>query len=63
MDKSILLLIFAGIALAFLHTPETTTILSIIAVLVMGSVKVFWMLIQAFSQSAVQPRTAPVRNS
>ena len=63
MDRSILLLIVAGIALAFLHTPETTTIFAIIAALVMGSIRICWMLIQAFSQSAVQPRTAPVQNS
>ena len=63
MDKSILLLIFAGIALAFLHTPETTMIITIIAALVMGSIKIFWTVIQAFAQPVAQPRTAPVRNN
>ena len=66
MDKSILLLIAAGIALAFLHMPEVTVHLGIITCLVMASIRVAWMLVQAFAQPFTQPtvqrRTAPVRN-
>lgn len=62
MDKSILLLIAAGVVLAFLHAPETTVIFGIITCLVVVSVRIFWMLVQAFAQPTVQRRTAPVRN-
>ena len=65
MDKSILLLIAAGVVLAFLHMPTVVITFGIIITLAMVAIKLCWLIVQSFSQPSepvMQRRTAPVRN-
>lgn len=66
MDKSIILLIAAGVVLAFLHMSAVFITFGIIITLAMVAIKLCWMIVQAFAQpsdqTVMQRRTAPVRN-
>ena len=54
MDKSILSLILIGIALAVVHIPSMTITLGIIAVLVIAAIKLFWSILEPYSQPSAQ---------
>lgn len=66
MDKSIILLIAAGVALTFLHMPTVMMTLGTIITLAMVAIKICWLVVQSFAhpsdQLVMQRRTAPVRN-
>ena len=51
MDKSILFLIILGIALAFLHVPHTVLTLGIIGFLLIATIKLSWLMMEALSGS------------
>lgn len=53
MDKSILSLIFIGIALAVLHVPHTLLTVGIIGCLVIATIKLFWTVLETFSAPSV----------
>ncbi|MGB7248818.1 MAG: hypothetical protein WBC73_07760 [Phormidesmis sp.] len=66
MNKSILLLTIAGIALAILHMPNFMLTMAIITCLVTATVKLFWAMLQAFSTPSGQSSAhapSPVRIS
>lgn len=54
MDKSILSLILIGIALAVVHIPSMTIMLGIITFLVIAAIKLFWSILEPYSQPAAQ---------
>ncbi len=54
MDKSILSLIIAGVALVMVHVPHVGLTLGIIGGLSIVAIKLIWMVIQEFSQSTPQ---------
>ena len=54
MDKSILSLILIGIALAVVHIPSMTITLGIITLLVIAAIKLFWLILEPYSQPAAQ---------
>lgn len=54
MDKSILLLILIGIALAVVHIPSTTLTLGIITILLVATIKLFWSILESYSQPSAQ---------
>ncbi|MEL6352389.1 MAG: hypothetical protein AAFR58_11540 [Cyanobacteria bacterium J06627_28] len=57
MNKTIFCLIAFGIALSLLHVPSVIIPVGIIACLSILTVKVFWSVLQSFSQSTVKSQT------
>lgn len=49
MNKSILSLLIFGLVLAMLHMPNTLLHLGLITGLLVGTVKLFWGIMQSFS--------------
>lgn len=48
MDKTIVCLLAAGLALAVLHIPSTMIHLAIIVSLLLGTIKLLWAVLQRF---------------
>ena len=55
MDTTILWLLMAGVALAFLHTPTTMVHLAIITCLLLMTVKFLWAMLQQMGASRDLP--------
>jgi hypothetical protein len=61
MNKNILLLMMLGVALAIFHVPELTLTLGVISGLVIAAIRLFWLLLQAFSAPKARA-SVPVRS-
>ena len=61
MDKTILSLLFVGIVLALLHVSSVLVPLIVIGGLAIVAIRLFWMVLQAFSATTARP--CPVRNN
>ncbi len=61
MNKTIFSLLAIGIALAMLHVSSVLMPLIIIGGLAIATIRLFWMVLQAFSTPA--PRPCAVRNN
>jgi hypothetical protein len=49
MNRNILLLMMIGVALAIFHVPELTLTLGIIGGLAIATIRLFWIVLRAFS--------------